>query len=49
MRNLGMIHAEGGHGVTRDLAVAERWYERAVKAGEKDSVGYLEQLRKSPR
>ncbi len=49
MRNLGMIHAEGGYGLARDLAAAERWYERAIKAGDKDSAGYLEQLRKSPR
>jgi TPR repeat protein len=49
MRNLGMIHAEGGFGVKRDLAAAERWYELAVQAGDKDSVGYLEQLKKQPR
>jgi TPR repeat protein len=49
MRNLGMIHADGGFGVAKNLEAAERWYERAVKAGDKDSVGYLEQLRKAPK
>jgi TPR repeat protein len=45
MRHLGIIHAEGGYGLTRDRAAAESWFKAAIQAGDTDSYGYLAMLR----
>ena len=45
--NLGLIHEQGGDGVPRDLAEAERWYAKGAQAGDKDSIEALQRLRRA--
>jgi TPR repeat protein len=44
MRNLGLLY-EHGTGVSKDLARARFWYERAAAAGDNKSMTRLQALK----
>jgi len=46
MRHLGMLY-EKGHGVTADLAEAQRWYEKAAAEGDEDAKKNLARLKET--